>query len=143
MKRFGESIFLALVILSLGFLASAVRDQVHAQNPMSGVVQPPAMVNVKLPQESSRWIVDFTPITDPANPTVRRLQVITVVDPESKRICVYHQDLAEGTVKLSSVRNMRPDLQFEQFNATTPTPREVDEAQKRFRKQSLLEERTL
>ncbi len=144
MKRFGESIFLALLIISLSFVVSAVRDQVYAQNPMNGIVQSPALVNVKLPQESSRWIVDFTPLTDPMNPT-RKLQAITVVDPESKRICVYHADLSEGqgTVKLCSVRKIQGDLQFEQFNPTTPTPREVDEGIKRFRKQSQLEERVL
>ena len=142
MKRFGESIFLAVVIIAIGFVVSAVRDQVYAQNPMSGIVGAPATVNVKQAQESGRWIADFTPLADPTNPA-RRLQAVTVVDPESKRICVYHVDLMEGTVKLCSVRNIRGDLQFEQFNPVTPTPREIEEAQKRFRKQSLLEERTL
>ena len=138
MKRFGESIFLALVIISLGFAVSAVWDQVYAQGPTSGIVHAPAMVNVKLPQESSRWIVDFAPIVDPTNPA-RRLQAITVVDPESKRICVYHADLLEGTVKLCSVRNIQGDLQFHEFNPTRPTPQEIQ----RFKKQNLLEERVL
>ena len=142
MKRFGESIFLAIVIIAIGFAASAVRDQVYAQNPMSGTVGPSATVSVKQAQEAGRWIADFTPLADSTNPS-RRLQAVTVVDPESKRICVYHVDLMEGTIKLCSVRNIRGDLQFEQFNPTTPTPREIDEAQKKFRKQSQLEERTL
>jgi len=142
MKRFGESIFLAIVIIALSCVVSAVRDQVYAQHPVNGVMQAPAMVNVRLPQESSRWIVDFTPIPDPTNPA-QRLQAITVVDPESKRICIYHADLATGTVKLCSVRRIHGDLQFTEFNPTTPTPREIEEEIKRFRKQNQLEERVL
>ena len=140
MKRFGESIFLAMVILAIGFVVSVVRDQVYAQNPMGGIAQPPTMVTVKQPQEASRWIVDFTPIVDPTNPA-RRLQAITVVDPESKRICVYHADLSDGqgTVKLCSVRNIQGDLQFQQFNPTKPTPLEIEEGIKMFRKQNLIE----
>ena len=139
MKRFGESIFLALVILALGFVVSAVRDQVYAQNTMTGLVQPPAIVNVKQLPEASRWIADFTSIADPTNPA-RGLRVVTVVDPESKRICVYHVDLLDGKVKLCSVRNIRGDLQFEEFNPTTPTPVEINDFQRKLRKQSLLEE---
>ena len=142
MKRFGESIFLALVIVTIGFVVSAVRDQVYAQNPLHGIVQPPVAVTVKQPLEAGRWIVDFVPLVDPTNPA-RRLQAITVVDPESKRICVYHADLVEGTVKLCSVRNIRGDLQIDQFNPEGLTPVQVGEELKRFRKQSLLEERAL
>ena len=142
MRRFGESIVLAVVVLLLSFVVAAVRDQVYAQPPISGLVQTPAMVNVKQPQESGRWIVDFTLIADPTNP-MQHLQAITVVDPESKRICVYHADLATGTVKLCSVRRIHGDLQFTEFNPMTPTPREIEENLKRFRRQNQLEERAL
>jgi hypothetical protein len=100
------------------------------------------VVNVKQPLEAGRWIADFVRITDPTNPA-RQLQAVTVVDPEPKRICVYHIDLLEGTVKLCSVRNIRGDLQFEQFNPAGLTPVEINEGIKKFRKQSQLEERAL
>jgi len=142
MKRLGESVFFAVVIIVLGCVVSAVRDQVYAQNPAGGLMQTPAVVNVKQPQESSRWIVDFTLIPDPTNPA-QRLQVITIVDPESKRICVYHADLPTGTVKLCSVRRIHGDLEFTEFNPTTPTPRDIEENLKNFRRQNQLEERVL
>ena len=142
MKRLGESIFFAVVIIVLGCTVSAVWDHVYAQNPSGGLMQGPAVVNVKQPQESSRWIVDFTLIPNPTSPT-RQLQVITVVDPESKRICVYHADLPTGTVELCSVRHIRGDLEFTEFNPTPPTPRDIEENIKKFRRQNQIEERVL
>jgi hypothetical protein len=52
-------------------------------------------------------------------------QQITVIDPTKRVICVYHIDLPTGGITLKSVRNISGDLQIDDFNGTSPLPREV------------------
>jgi hypothetical protein len=52
-------------------------------------------------------------------------QQVTVVDPHSRALAVYHIDRASGAVQLRSVRNVQWDLQMEDFNSASPTPREI------------------
>jgi hypothetical protein len=54
-----------------------------------------------------------------------RHQQVTVIDPETRVLGVYHIDMASGEVALKSVRSLHWDLQMEQFNGTSPLPREV------------------
>jgi hypothetical protein len=65
-------------------------------------------------------------------PIGEQRQQVTVIDPEKQVLSVYHIDLASGEVVLKSVRNIRWDLQMDEFNGTKPLPREV---------RSLLEQR--
>ncbi|MGL4595678.1 MAG: hypothetical protein ACRCUY_13220 [Thermoguttaceae bacterium] len=88
-------------------------------------------VFVRTPDASAKWLVDFRPIDDVTNPA-RKLQIITIVDPELKRICVYQQDLLAGTVQLCSVRALDQDLLLDQFNAIRPTPRDLEEEARRL-----------
>lgn len=129
-----NSIVLGAILLGLACLLSSVRDQVYGQNPMGGQPIPPQVV-VKAPPEPPGMICDFVTIDDPTN-QAKKIRVITVVDPVSKRLCVYHEDMTLGTAKLCSVRNIQPDLMLEQFNPEKPTPQEVQESIRRFRKQS-------
>jgi hypothetical protein len=52
-------------------------------------------------------------------------QQVTVIDPDTRVLGVYHVDLSTGEVTLKSVRNIHWDLQMIEFNATKPLPREV------------------
>jgi hypothetical protein len=52
-------------------------------------------------------------------------QQVTVVDPRSRVMAVYHVDRATGALTLKSVRNVYWDLQIEDFNSANPTPREI------------------
>ena len=52
-------------------------------------------------------------------------QQITVVDPRSRVLAVYHVDRATGGLSLKSVRSIGFDLQIEDFNSANPTPREI------------------
>ena len=58
-------------------------------------------------------------------PAGEQRQQVTVIDPETRVLSVYHIDLATGAVVLKSVRNIHWDLQMVEFNATSPLPREV------------------
>jgi hypothetical protein len=52
-------------------------------------------------------------------------QQVTVIDPETRVLSVYHIDLSTGGVELKSVRNIHWDLQMVEFNGTSPLPREI------------------
>jgi hypothetical protein len=52
-------------------------------------------------------------------------QQITVVDPRQKVMAVYHVDRATGALALKSVRNLQWDLQIEDYNSTSPAPRDI------------------
>jgi hypothetical protein len=52
-------------------------------------------------------------------------QQVTVIDPATRVLGVYHIDLSTGEVALKSVRNIHWDLQMMEFNGTKPLPAEV------------------
>jgi len=54
-----------------------------------------------------------------------RIQQLTVIDPRSRVMSVYHVELATGTITLRSVRNITWDLQLREFNGVTPLPGEI------------------
>jgi len=54
-----------------------------------------------------------------------KYQQVTVIDPNSEAISVYHVDLADGKIRLRSVRNIHWDLQMVHLNGATPLPREI------------------
>lgn len=60
-----------------------------------------------------------------ASPPVEGSQQFTVVDPATRAMAVYHVDLKGGQITLKSVRNLRWDLQLEDYNGVTPKAREV------------------
>ncbi|MDR3199645.1 MAG: hypothetical protein LBU34_17400 [Planctomycetaceae bacterium] len=124
---------LAFSLLMLSFLVSLVWNQVSAQ-PVNLPGALPQVV-VRPPAEPPKWLVDFSSYEDPMNPA-KKIRVITVVDPESKRIVVYHEDLATGQVKLLSSRNIQNDLLLDQFNAVSPTPSEIEKDLRRFKNQN-------
>jgi hypothetical protein len=52
-------------------------------------------------------------------------QQVTVIDPATRVMGVYHIELSSGEVTLKSVRRIHWDLQMNEFNATHPLPGEV------------------
>ncbi|MEX2176158.1 MAG: hypothetical protein WD872_17485 [Pirellulaceae bacterium] len=52
-------------------------------------------------------------------------QQLTVLDPRTRVMAVYHVDRVTGALSLKSVRNVHWDLQIEDFNSANPTPREI------------------
>ncbi len=52
-------------------------------------------------------------------------QMLTVVDPRQRVLCVYHIDLATGKIALKSVRNIQWDLQINDLNNEKPLPQEI------------------
>jgi hypothetical protein len=54
-----------------------------------------------------------------------KYQQVTVIDPKTQAMSVYHIDLADGKIRLRSVRNFHWDLQMVHLNGVTPLPREI------------------
>jgi hypothetical protein len=54
-------------------------------------------------------------------------QILTVVDPRQKTICVYRIEFATGRIALQSVRNISWDMQLGEagYNTDKPTPTEI------------------
>ena len=50
---------------------------------------------------------------------------LTVIDPETRTLAVYHIDTGSGEVVLKSVRNIHYDLRMMEFNGTNPLPGEI------------------
>lgn len=52
-------------------------------------------------------------------------QQVTVIDPATHVMSVYHIDLATGQIALKSVRNIHWDLQLTYFDCASPLPQEI------------------
>ncbi len=126
-NRWLQIAIMASLIFGMGFIISQVREQVHGQQPGS----PATSVVVKPQWEPPRWPVEFTDYDDPAQ-SGKKITMMTVVVPEEKRILVYQLEM--GKVKLVSVRNMQFDLQLDEFNATSPTPQEIEREVERLKR---------
>ena len=50
---------------------------------------------------------------------------LTLVDPKSRVVSVYHIDRQTGEIALKSVRNVHWDRQMEEYNGVRPSPREI------------------
>ncbi len=51
--------------------------------------------------------------------------MVVVVDPKTNGMSTYHVDRMTGEITLKSVRNVRWDLQMEEFNGVSPTPQDI------------------
>ncbi|HET6879011.1 MAG TPA: hypothetical protein VFI31_02580 [Pirellulales bacterium] len=63
--------------------------------------------------------------TPAADELGKSVQLVTVIDPKSRVMAVYHVRTEKGEIELKNVRKIDWDLQMEEFNATSPLPREV------------------
>lgn len=56
---------------------------------------------------------------------------LTIVEPISKRILVYHIDRTSGEIALKSARDISADLVLDHWNTAQPLPQELREGIKR------------
>ena len=52
-------------------------------------------------------------------------ELLTVIDPSTRVVAVYHIDGHSGEIALRSVRNLTWDLQMLEFNGLNPLPQEI------------------
>ena len=124
-KSWIGTVVLVGVSMAAGSLLSQMWEPVHGQSAGFSVEAPPIapQVVVSQPPELPKWFVDFVSL--PPQPGRPEIRVITVVDTETKRIAVYHLNVADGGLKLLSSRNIMPDLLLDQFNPKPPFPSEL------------------
>ena len=78
--------------------------------------QPPSIANFG---GAGQLITYLIPSAD-AKPTA-----LTIVEPATKRIVVYHIDKASGEITLKSARNITGDLGLDYWNSGSPLPQEI------------------
>lgn len=54
-----------------------------------------------------------------------QFQQLTVIDPRSRVMSVYHVEPTSGAITLKSVRNLTWDLMLREFNGVNPLPGEI------------------
>lgn len=106
-------------LLLLGVIAVWSLHETTAQTP---VVE--RKLTVRTPLDAARWLADFVTVQDPA--TGKRYRHIVIVDPETRHIVTYVEDLSGGTLKLQTSRHIRADLEIESFNNADPLPQEIE-----------------
>jgi hypothetical protein len=105
-----------IAVLGAGVLASLVlASLVAALVPNVGFAQRTA----SMPVTSAGGLIAL------ATAAGEQRQQVTVIDPATRVLGVYHIELATGEVTLKSVRNIHWDLQMMEFNGTSPLPGEV------------------
>lgn len=98
-------------VLTAGWAANSGQEPVRAQSP-------PAQ-----PAVGGNSLISWsTPSGD--------FQQVTVIDPQTRAMAVYHIRPAAGTpdgveISLKAVRDLKWDLQIEAFNTRTPLPSEI------------------
>lgn len=71
------------------------------------------------PSAVARHPVLFSTTVDPQR------QLLTVFDPETLALCVYHVETDSGEISLKSVRNLTWDMQMVELNGKSPLPQEI------------------
>ncbi len=54
-----------------------------------------------------------------------KVQMLTIVDPRTRVLGVYHIDTVTGKIVLKSVRNIHWDLQIDHLNTDEPLPQQI------------------
>jgi hypothetical protein len=102
-------------LVGIGLVIAAVavaeqRNEIFAQRGTLAPTPPASMTG-------SEMVVVPTPLGEKG-------QMLTVVDPRMRVLCVYHID-TNGKIALKSVRNIQWDLQITDLNNEDPLPREI------------------
>jgi hypothetical protein len=104
-------------VLSSGFPAQAMPGRLVPQSPVSG-----GGVGPNYPQVAAAGNGELLMTT---SLLADGRQQVVVTDTKTKTMAIYEVEPVTGKVLLRSVREIRWDLQMQQFNATSPTPGEI------------------
>jgi len=80
-----------------------------------------------VPSQTESGVIAFCSVVDDA------YQQLTVIDPRSMAMSVYHVELATGAVELKCVRTIRWDLQMTCYNGKGLLPQEIHSLQEQPR----------
>jgi len=115
----------ALIMVLFSLLAD---PQAQAQNPIPG--QPITSRGAHVHQVGR--IAPVTPVATKTEGMIaipsqsnESMQQITLIDPNTRMMSVYHIDKNTGRISLKSVRNINWDMQMDELNGDRPSPREI------------------
>jgi hypothetical protein len=80
--------------------------------------------SVGFAQRSASPTTSTGPLVTLSTSTPEQEQV-TLIDPETRTMAVYHIDKTSGKIVLKSVRNIHYDLKMIEFNGAEPLPGEI------------------
>ena len=93
-------------VVAVALLVMAAPEQpAHAQSDRSGQAPPGELIPIS-------WNVNGTAF-------------VAILDPQKRVLGVYEVNATSGALSLKSVRQLHWDLQLEEFNTSTPSPREI------------------
>jgi len=104
--------------ISIG-IALAIGTAWLMQSPREAMAQQPAPADPRATRGQGGELIVF------ALPYKEGQQQVTVVDTKARAMSVYLVDPASGEIALKGVRRIDYDLLMEEFNSTSPTPREI------------------
>lgn len=107
------SIGCALLVLLVGNLMLH-QGEARAQRP---AVAPASFGNVRVGQAGELIAL--------ASEQADGRQQIVMIDARTQVMSVYHVERSSGLIALKSVRNVSADLRMDEFNSTSPSPKEI------------------
>ncbi|MGL4943077.1 MAG: hypothetical protein ACRC46_07795 [Thermoguttaceae bacterium] len=120
-----------LALFVVAFCVASFYETTAQQNPTVPNPVVERKLTVRTPLDSARWLADFVTVQDPA--TGKHYRHTIIVDPETRHIVTYVEDLAAGTIKLQTSRDIRVDLEIEAFNNADPLPQEIEKTIRQMR----------
>jgi hypothetical protein len=103
----------------------AARDAQAHHGPVGGEIAGIARVDFELLGDLRRDAAELRPHRGQPLQVDAGRQQLTIIDPRTRVLGIYHVDTQSGAITLKSVRNISWDLQMVEFNGTNPLPRDV------------------
>jgi hypothetical protein len=100
------------VLLMAGLVIAATAGRTASQS------APAPQVDTQSRRQTGELIAHVTAADGPA-------QMVTVIDPATRVMAVYHVDRGTGQITPKSVRNFTWDLQMIEFNSGIPLPQDI------------------
>jgi hypothetical protein len=92
---------------------------------LNGALPQPANVYAQRFDEVDRSVSQRNELIAINGSGVGGQQLLLLIDPERRVLGSYHVDATTGQIALRSVRNIRWDLELDEFNGTEPSPEKI------------------
>jgi hypothetical protein len=105
-------------LLIAGLVIAAATERTSSEPVAAATVDFPSVAAVPSVASNSELFTQVTPSADGS-------QVVTVMDPRTRVMAVYHVERTSGKIVLKSVRNVTWDLQMIEYNTGDHLPQDI------------------